>query len=247
MSEIRKYCCNCKYGDCSPLEEPCKACLVKGFTTDSGAHTMWEPKAPVYPDTVFKTENDLKIDHINERVDDIQANVLEYCNNIVSKLIKLDDKLAYLSQKYYDINNKFKNIDSRIAGLESTFEDIQKTLETIEEGVSNTEENVLMLYLIRKELEEGYERVKKMTKDEHITLTSKKDPLVMTSKSSNKPKPIFQVGNTVKYKTGSVSYFVINVTELNTGYCYDLERRFVNDKRHYKITGVLESRLEEVK
>lgn len=74
---------------------------------------------------------------------------------------------------------------------------------------------------------------------------SKKDPYENVKK---KPKPEFAIGDTVKYKTGHVRYIVSNVKELKGGHViYDLERKFPYGKRNYKITGILESRLEEVK
>lgn len=82
-----------------------------------------------------------------------------------------------------------------------------------------------------------------------IKAESKKDPY---DNAKNKPKYKFKVGETVKYKTGHVSYVVSNVRKIKTGYgfryCYDLERTFAGcTKRNYKITGILESKLEEVK
>lgn len=326
MSEIKKTCEKCKHCDCPPFIEPCSKCLSEAYNYQA-CKALWEPKGdlkddnlervaklihengiygfniPIPSDTVLKTERDRKIDHINERVDDIQANILEYGNNCVSKLIELKEKVGlspdadiYLK----DIRQDLCDLDTKLDGLESMLKDIQKTLNKqpvvgdihrVDEGPAKPEydvgetvvdkDNVTwmidkvvpsdyidglhyydchkltdksvtkkfqqhQIYRLglkipsEKELEEAHERLNKMTK---------KDPYENDKK---KPKPKFKVGETVKYKTGHVSYVVSNVREIKTGYgfryCYDLERTFAGcTKRNYITTGILESKLEEVK
>lgn len=194
-----KRCCNCINIGIWPSEEPCRSCI-----TSEKIRPNWKSKEDTSEQTK-KNINDIfrvsDIKHISDRVDSIQANVLEYGNNCISKLIKLEEKVGFSPDAdiyLKDIRQDLCDLDIKLDCIDSILKDIQASLNEI--------------------------------------------------KGHEKPKPKFKVGDTVKYKTGSINYFVINVKKLNTGYCYDLERRFPNcNKRNYKITGVLESRLEEVK
>lgn len=209
-----KNCNNCMSSGIWPSKEPCMSCISSGEMRPN-----WKPKEDT-SEQAKKSINDVfgvdGIKHISDRVDSIQANVLEYGNNCVSKLIGLNDKLNDVL--YIEFDKRFQCLNTRIDMLEFILKDIQKSLETIEEGVSNTEENVFNAIFNKnpklngldinegpteKELEEAHEHLKKMTKDEHITLTSKKEPIAKKSLYGLK------IGDVVKYKCGNGALYTI--------------------------------------
>lgn len=224
--------------------------------------------------------------HLSKRVEDIQANVLEYGNNAISKLIGLNDKLNAL---YIDLDKEIQSIDARIDCIESMLKDIQKTLNdqpvigdihrveskldgldikqvvvdevpVINESLFKVGDCVVdhndVVWIIDEVLPEyyvpgGYTYYEcTMVKNPDISSRFQQHQLHLCSTAKKLPKQHkFKVGGIVKYKTGKISYIVIKVKRCKTGYIYDLKRQFY-DKPHtrdYKVSGVLESKLEEVK
>lgn len=156
--EDERRCSKCKGSGVSMWDEPCVSCIATQFRTGE-FHPKWEPKAypPTdienlkkamndiygakeeekskgcidYSDTVFKTESDRKIDHINERVESIQANVLEYGNNAITKIIGIKDQLEEQNDILHNFDTRIDEIDENIDRLKSQLKDIKNTLESI--------------------------------------------------------------------------------------------------------------------
>lgn len=127
-----KRCCDCMNYSILFTEEPCRSCIFKG-----DHHPNWKPKEDT-SEQAKKNINDIfrasDIKHISDRVDSIQANVLEYGNNCVSKLIKLEEKVGlspdadiYLK----DIRQDLCDLDTKLDVLESMLKDIQASLDEI--------------------------------------------------------------------------------------------------------------------
>ena len=127
-----KKCCNCMSYNIWPSKEPCLSCISSGEIRPN-----WKPKEDISEQSKKNVDDISKVDsikHIEDRVESIQANVLEYGNNCVSKLIKLEEKVG-LSQdaEIYlnDIRQDLCDLDMRLQGLESTLADIHEFLNEI--------------------------------------------------------------------------------------------------------------------
>lgn len=127
-----KKCCNCMSYNIWPSKEPCLSCISSGEIRPN-----WKPKEDISEQSKKNVDDISKVDsikHIEDRVESIQANVLEYGNNCVSKLIKLEEKVGlspdaeiYLN----DIRQDLCDLDTKLDGLGSMLEDIQASLDEI--------------------------------------------------------------------------------------------------------------------
>ena len=131
-----KKCCNCMSSDIWPSKEPCLSCISSGEIRPN-----WKPKKDT-SEQAKKNINDIfgvdfendRIKHIEDRVESIQANVLEYGNNCVSKLIELKEKVGLSPDAdiyLHDIRQDLCDLDMRLQGLESTLADIHEFLNEI--------------------------------------------------------------------------------------------------------------------